>query len=271
MKDFFKLNPYISKKLWGEEKWIVSAQEEGQSKENETDTFFSDIVGRDYPLLIKIIEADETLSVQVHPDDEYAEKNENSYGKTECWYILDAKPNATLICGLNKEYSKEELKDAIEKKYIEDCLKEVHVSKGDFIFIPAGTVHAINGGLKILEIQQPSNITYRLYDFERGREIHVDKALDVVKPIHSEPSHDFKSFSCPYFSLNKIDVKNRTLIEKKACSMGYYPLFTISGTGMLTVGGEKAIINKHEVIMIKAELAFSLEPLSDDFSVMQIM
>lgn len=135
----FKTKPYVSEKVWGYENWIVSTHKVGQSLNAETDENISNLLGNDYPLLIKLIQANETLSVQVHPEDDYAARVENTYGKTECWYILDAKPNATLVCGLNKDYSREELSEAINNNTLDNCLKYVPVEKGDFVFIPAGT------------------------------------------------------------------------------------------------------------------------------------
>ena len=203
----FKTKPYVSEKVWGYENWIVSTHKVGQSLNAETDENISNLLGNDYPLLIKLIQANETLSVQVHPEDDYAARVENTYGKTECWYILDAKPNATLVCGLNKDYSREELSEAINNNTLDNCLKYVPVEKGDFVFIPAGTVHAIQGGLRILEIQQPSDITYRLYDWGRPREIHIEKGLDVTKAFAPNPEKPFsKNFSCNYFNLIQQDV-----------------------------------------------------------------
>lgn len=191
-----RLNPIECKKIWGYERWIASTYRTGCQKE------FFDAAGGDYPLLVKIIQADETLSVQVHPDDAYAEKFEGGRGKTECWYVLDAAPDAKLVYGLNGSYSKEELAAAIAKGTLESCLNFVPVKKNDFIFIPAGTVHAIGGGLRLLEIQQSSDITYRLYDWNRGRELHVNKGLSVIQQKKIQNVLPFPgTFSCPYFSL----------------------------------------------------------------------
>jgi mannose-6-phosphate isomerase len=202
--------PYVSDKVWGYERWIASAHAVGNSVADKSalpeyaGKTLGEITGGDFPLLVKLIQANDTLSVQVHPDDEYARRVENTYGKTECWYILDAVPGATLVCGLNKEYTKQELEAALNGGTLADCLKYVPVSKGDFVFIPAGTVHAIQGGLRLLEVQEPSDITYRLYDWGRPREIHVAKALEVTKCSAPEPVRNFSGvFSCDYFRLEK--------------------------------------------------------------------
>jgi mannose-6-phosphate isomerase len=140
-----------------------------------------------FPLLIKIIDAQDKLSVQVHPDDEYAFKHENGdSGKTEMWYIIDAKPGAKLVCGLKEGTTKEEFKKLLQEERLEECLKEVEVQAGDVVYILSGMVHAIGEGILICEIQQNSDLTYRIYDynrvdeFGRKRELHVEKALEVI-------------------------------------------------------------------------------------------
>ena len=141
--------------------------------------------GDRFPLLIKLIDADDTLSVQVHPDDEYARVNEGEYGKTEMWYIVDALPGAQLVYGF-KDYDKESFKQAVAEGTLEKHLNYVDVHKGDVFFIPSGCVHAIGAGILIAEIQQSSNVTYRVYDYNRRgadgklRPLHVEKALDVI-------------------------------------------------------------------------------------------
>lgn len=140
-----------------------------------------------FPILIKFIDANDKLSVQVHPDDEYAKKCENnSLGKNEMWYIIAAKPKSRLICGLKHDIDKEKFKRACDEERVEDCLNYIEVTKGDIINIPSGTVHAIGEGLLIAEIQQSSNVTYRIYDYNRRdvngnkRELNLNKALEVV-------------------------------------------------------------------------------------------
>ena len=138
-----------------------------------------------FPLLTKIISAEEDLSIQVHPDDEYAKAHENgSLGKTECWYILDAKEGATIVIGHNAK-DREELRRMVEERRFKELIKEIPIKKGDFLFIEPGTVHAIKAGTVLLETQQNSDITYRLYDYDRlqngmPRELHLEKCMDVI-------------------------------------------------------------------------------------------
>lgn len=139
-----------------------------------------------FPLLIKLIDAHDDLSVQVHPDDSYAFEHEGEYGKMEMWYILDAEPNAEIIYGFRKEISREECRRRIEENTLLDVVQRVKVQAGDVVVIPAGTVHAIGRGIFLAEIQQNSDTTYRVYDYARlgadgkARELHVEKALDVL-------------------------------------------------------------------------------------------
>ena len=151
--------------------------------------------GEEFPLLLKILDAEDNLSVQVHPDDEYAYKNENGgKGKTEAWYILSANDGAELIYGFNKDVTKEEFAASIEAGKLDEILNRVPCNKGDVFYIPAGTVHAVGKGMMIAEIQQSSNTTYRVYDYNRRdkdgnlRELHIEKAIDVSNLKSSKSS-----------------------------------------------------------------------------------
>ena len=279
----FKTQPFVSEKVWGYERWIVSVHPAGQSLVDDTTpqiggTPLEAIAGASYPLLIKIIQANETLSVQVHPDDDYARLHEHSAGKTECWYVLDAVPDAKIIYGLQKDYSRSELETAIRDNTIERCLRSVPVSKGDFIFIPAGTVHAIQGGLRLLEVQQSSDITYRLYDWGRPREVHVQKGLDVLRYLPESaltPEHPFRGKSvCPYFKLEKKDFPVAGTISfsafaTPAAKPGWCSLFIIAGSGTLeiakngileTAGAPSLQVAAEDCIMVRREAAISVLP-----------
>ncbi len=181
-----------------------------------------------FPLLIKIIDAKSDLSIQVHPDDAYAAKNENgSLGKTECWYILDCPEDAKLVIGHNAG-TKQELSDMIAEKRWGELIREVPVKKGDFIQIDPGTVHAIKGGLMILETQQNSDITYRVYDYDRlsngkPRELHIGKSIDVITvPAKAAEDSVMRSAGLPDNRMNK-------LIE---CD--YYKVWKIGVTGSVS-------------------------------------
>ena len=154
-------------------------------------------------VMIKLIDAKERLSVQVHPDDEYARKYENDNGKTEMWYVVDALPDAELICGVKEPMTREELKNAVEENTLLDKLKRIPVKKGDVFFITPGTLHAIGAGILIAEIQQSSNVTYRVYDYGRSddngklRELHIDKAIEVAR---LEPEDASRSYPAIHLS-----------------------------------------------------------------------
>ncbi len=299
----FKTDYYVSDRPWGYERWILSTHEVGESTVKPEVEFIggkslSKIIGSDYPLLVKIIQANETLSVQVHPDDEYASRVENSRGKTECWYILDAEPNATLICGLNEteeNYSKDGLAKAIEDGSLANHLKKVSVKKGDFLFIPAGTVHAIEGGLRILEIQQSSDLTYRLYDWGSDREIHVEKSLDVIKPISGDFVNNFSGrYTCDYFTLEKLDyshpgricfakesianplptanVQTIPSFDTAASHTGWVSLVIMSGSGKLVSSTSETLdVNTEDCILLRYDEDIQVLPEGDTpLSIMKI-
>ncbi|MFL6734770.1 MAG: class I mannose-6-phosphate isomerase [Sphingomicrobium sp.] len=161
------------------------------------------------PLLVKYLFTSERLSIQVHPNDEQARKRGVANGKTECWYILDAEPGATLGLGLTRDASKEELHDAAVDGSIEQLMNWRPVSAGDFLFVPAGTIHAVGAGISLLEFQQNEGVTYRLYDYGRPRELHLDDGLAVALPIpypehlaqRVDPANTRVLVQDPHFSL----------------------------------------------------------------------
>ncbi len=202
-----KLKPVLKNYLWGgkkfyqmygrdnggdliSESWEVSVHPDGVSqplKEYlQNNPTAVDGVGSEFPVLIKFIDAAQNLSVQVHPNDEYARRVENDNGKTEMWYIADADDGAGIYCGFKRDTSKEEFLLKVQDGTVEELLNFIPVKKGDCFLIEAGTVHAIGAGCVICEVQQNSNTTYRVYDYNRRgadgklRELHIDKAVDVI-------------------------------------------------------------------------------------------
>ena len=214
-ENIYKMRPFYSEKIWGWEKWNLSCHKDGLSTiENgsEKGKSLNDVLKfkEDFPIMIKVIKANDRLSVQVHPEDEYARKYEGDNGKTECWYIIEAEEDAKVILGVNQGASRQNIKEAVEKGEIEKYVNRISVKEGDFIFIPAGTVHAIEGGIKLIEAQQNSNITYRLYDWGRGRDIHLQKALDVIDYKGENGCckvEEFTDFHTDYFQITKVDIK----------------------------------------------------------------
>ena len=227
MKEILFLNPVFKEMIWGGnqlhdkfhytipsdhtgECWAISAHPNGDCTvkngtfagrqlselwENEKELFgeAADTLSV-FPLLTKIIDAKADLSIQVHPDDAYAKEHENgSLGKTECWYILDCDEDASIVIG-HHAADKEELKQMISEKRWNDLIRVIPIKKGDFFQITPGTVHAIKGGTMILETQQSSDITYRLYDYDRlsngkPRELHLEKSIDVIKCPYVEDNN----------------------------------------------------------------------------------
>lgn len=204
-----------------------------------------------FPLLIKLIDADKDLSVQVHPSDDYALKNENQLGKTEMWYVVDCAEGACLYCGFNRSITAEEYKSAIENNTLCSLLNKVNVKKGDIFFINSGTIHAIGAGNVIAEIQQSSNVTYRVYDYNRKgadgkpRELHVDKACEVTNLNADALKHDFGTHlaQCEYFTVDKLIVNGDAKINAD----------TDSFKSVLVLEGKMSI---GDVIAIKGECIF---------------
>ena len=202
-------------------------------------------IDEDFPLLIKLITAKDKLSVQVHPNDEYAKRVENDLGKTEAWYVVDAEEGASLIVG-TKDCDKETFKKAIEDGNLDKYLNKIPVKKGDFFYVQSGLVHAICEGILIAEIQQSSDTTYRVYDYNRGREIHVEKALDVIDfSLTGENTQGItikndgydKTYLClgEYFTIQKYEVNTSV---KEASDEDRFYLFTcVDGEGTIKYNG----------------------------------
>lgn len=259
MKSIFKLKDHFVERVWGYEKWMLSTHKNGKSLVDGEQKDLLEYIGKELPILIKEIKADETLSVQVHPTDEYAHKNEGDNGKTECWYIVDAKKDATLICGIEDGLNKEKFLDIINNNEVEKYLKRITVKKGDMIYIPAGTVHAIEGGMKLIEVQESSDVTYRIYDWGRNREIHVNKAIDVIN-FNNDGNYgkieEFKTLETPYFTVNKINVNK----EYKDKINGYTVYICLNGNGNITsIDGSNLIINEGDYVYVKENTEHCIE------------
>ena len=219
-----------------------------------------------FPLLTKILDANDWLSVQVHPDDHYAMEHEGELGKTECWYVIAADEGAEIIYGHNAK-SREELRQQIEKKEWDKLLTKVPVKAGDFFYVPSGTMHAIGSGILILETQQSSDTTYRVYDFDRKddegnlRELHLEKSIDVLNigaPANSRPvtvkADDLTStllVASDFFAVYKWEVSGKVNIEKTAA---YSLVSMLAGRGVLTVDGETYPIAKGDHFILPSDV-----------------
>ncbi len=278
------------------ESWELSCHKDGQSViangefEGKTLTEYIDKCGKEilgkkcerfeyFPILIKLIDAKDNLSVQVHPDNEYAMRVEGEYGKTEMWYIVDCEDGAELLYGFKKEISREEFAERIKNNTLLEVTNNVPVHKGDVFFIDAGTLHAIGKGILIAEIQQNSNTTYRIYDYGRvgadgkPRELHIEKACEVTqltppvrptKPMGEKINKDGYSSTLlatsEYFNVNKLEVTEKASIDvtddsfvSLLCLDGSFSVnditlnkgescFIPAGYGMVNISGNGEII-----------------------------
>lgn len=215
----------------------------------------------EFPILTKFIDAKDNLSIQVHPDNAYALKNEGQYGKTEMWYILDAEPGAFLYYGFKKEISKEEFAQRIQENTLLEVLNAVPVHKGDTFFIQSGTLHAIGKGILIAEIQQNSNVTYRIYDYARvgkdgkQRELHVDKSLDVTNRAPAA-EHDYYPHlgDCDYFTVDKLnlDGKVQKSIQGVVDETSFLSVLILDGKGTIQSGDESLSYKKGDSFFLSA-------------------
>lgn len=216
-----------------------------------------------FPLLIKIIDANDRLSVQVHPDDAYAIKNGEENGKNELWYIIAAKPDAKLIYGLKSGIGKEEFANAISLGSVSGTLRTVPVKAGDALYIPAGTVHAILDGILIAEIQQNSNTTYRIYDWDRvgkdgkPRELHIKKAMDVINfSFKGEPRNDKaenarrKILRSGFFNIDEVDNDGKT--EFNADGSTFFIIMNFDSPVTVNYAGGKTRLDKGDTVLIPA-------------------
>ena len=238
MKELIFLEPVVKKLIWGKEYWTVSAHETGdclvkggpfdgmhlsQVWKEHKDVFGVNEEG-DFPFIVKVIDAKDALSIQVHPDNDYARDNENgARGKTECWYVMDCDRDGSIIIGHNAK-SREEASAMVEEGRWDDFLREIPVKRGDFFQITPGTVHAIKQNTMIMEIQESSDLTYRLYDYGRTRngsprQLHVDKSLDVMMIPHRDArcytnGVEGRLVSCSSYEVDRYDISGVQDFEK---------------------------------------------------------
>lgn len=290
------LEPVFKERIWGGTKlqslfnynipskqtgeaWVIAAHPNGSSKikngpfkgRNLTDMwkecpelFGEQVTDGPFPLLVKILDAADYLSVQVHPNDEDARKVAGErFGKTECWYVLDCEEEAEIIFGHNA-LSKEQFIEMVEKKEWDRLLKRKPVKKGDLIYVPSGTIHAIGKGIVLLETQQNSDITYRVYDFERKdqngnmRELHIDSAIDVTTFPHEEKSKEYlettkdqlkmtRFIKTEYFTVYRWEINGRS---RNPIQANYVLMTVINGEGEIGVANERFRLTKGDNLII---------------------
>ncbi len=269
------------------EAWVLSCHPDGEN-EIENGPFagrtLSDLLAHEgkaycgthaqafdfFPVLIKLIDARDDLSVQVHPSDAYALEHEHQYGKTEAWYILDCDEGAEIVYGFKCDLTKEQFRAAIENNTLLDCVNRVRVKPGDLFFIAAGTLHAICKGILLAEVQQNSNVTYRVYDYGRlqngkPRELHIEKALDVTNlqrldcsgapqgtPTQADGYTETPLTSCDLFTVRRLDVEEAARLHVDETS--FVSLVAIAGNGVLCHGDTVLTLYQGESIFLPAGL-----------------
>lgn len=294
------LQPIFKERIWGGTKlqdefnynipssqtgecWAISAHKNGQSLVkngkyegytldhlwNEHPELFGHFNSSVFPLLTKILDASKDLSVQVHPDDTYAHEHEgeHEYGKTECWYIIDCEPNAELIFGHHAQ-TKEELEQMIQEGKWDQLLRKVNIKPGDFFYVPSGTIHALCEGTLVLETQQSSDTTYRVYDYDRkddkgnSRDLHLEQAIDVTNVPHEDNELSFMEeyrsgavittlVNSEFFSVYKYDLEGASSFEQDS----YFQLFSvIDGEAKLTIGEESYTIRKGDHFIMTSQI-----------------
>jgi mannose-6-phosphate isomerase len=302
IQQFIKFEPILKEKIWGGSKlhqllqkrslkenvgesWEISdvdndtsivsnGASKGKDLKQLITDFKGDLVGEKvynrfgekFPLLIKYIDAKEPLSIQLHPNDKLAQKRHNSFGKTEMWYVMQADKDANLIVGFRKDVSKEEYLQHLENKSLLDILNVDEVSNGDVYFIPTGRVHAIGAGVLLAEIQQTSDITYRVYDWDRPnpdgtyRELHTEEAIDAIdyksqefyntkySKIKNEPS---EIITCPYFTTNILPV-NETLSINHSDKDSFVIYMCVRGSVEFFYQNHNEQLNYGETILVPA-------------------
>ena len=247
---------------------IANGKFAGKSLKEYIDLNGTDVLGthcrrfREFPILIKFIDARDNLSIQVHPDNRYALKNEGQYGKTEMWYVMDAGEDAFLYYGFNKEITQEEFARRIEQNNLLEVLNAVPVHKGDILFIESGTLHAIGKNILIAEIQQNSNVTYRVYDYGRvgkdgkQRDLHIEKALAVTRrvPIIKDNSSYPHVADCDYFTVDKLNLDGSFMkkMEGTVTMESFVSILFMEGEGTISNDGETLSFKKGDSFFLAA-------------------
>ena len=281
----YKFEPLIKQMIWGSESWQISGvagsetivacgEDKGKTlnqivkeqKENLIGEENYKRFGDEFPLLIKFIDAKRDLSIQVHPNDEIAKKHGKSHGKTEMWYALECASDAKLYCGLKKEITPAEYKAMVDNDTITDALACYEVKEDDVFYIPAGRIHAIGGGCKVAEIQQTSDVTYRIYDYKRNdkdgnyRELHTEKAAEsidyTVQANYRTKYQPTKNegvliAECPYFTTAIYDLTEPMTLDYSELD-SFVILIAVKGEGAIIANGEELVFAKGDTILLPA-------------------
>lgn len=279
--NYYKFTPIVKTLIWGTESWQISGvsgnetmSQDGQSLNQLVSKGRERLVGKanyqrfgdEFPLLVKFIDAKRDLSIQVHPSDEVARRHGKDRGKTEMWYVMDSAPEASLYNGLKKEITPEQYKAMIADGTICEALAQYHVKEGDCFYIPSGRIHSIGPGTFLAEIQQTSDVTYRIYDYKRKdkdgneRQLHTQEALESIDFTVLDDyrthytSHLNESqllVECPYFNTSVYDLTEPMIIDYSELD-SFVILIGLKGEGTLFVDGEEVTFRTGDSILIPA-------------------
>lgn len=256
---------------------VANGMLKGNNLEEIIEVYMGELVGEqnferyglEFPLLIKYLDCNDRLSVQVHPDDALAMERHDSYGKTEAWYIAECKEGAAIYLGFKDlNTTREEYIAAVSESRLESMLNRVEVKKGDVFFIPAGTVHALGAGIEVVEVQQTSDITYRIYDWDRvdaegkGRELHTALAVDAIdfeadaellhKQYDVKRGGEAKVIESPYFTMAIQDVDGHKLLDRSALD-SFVVYICLEGSATISADGAKESLAAGELVLVPAE------------------
>ena len=280
MQNYYKFTPLQKTLIWGTESWELSGVPgnetvcDGRSLNTLLSELKEKLVGKanykrfgnEFPLLIKFIDAKRDLSIQVHPNDEVAVRHGKPHGKTEMWYVLDSAPDAKLYNGLGQQLTPEEYKQMVADDTICDALAQYEVKEGDCFFIPAGRIHAIGAGCFLAEIQQTSDVTYRIYDYKRRdkdgnlRQLHTREAAESIDytvlkdyrtPYEPRKNQGVSLIECPYFNTAVYDLDEPMEIDYSELD-SFVILVALKGEAQLTIDGEETTLREGETILLPA-------------------
>ena len=279
--NYYKFTPLQKTLIWGTESWQLSGVE-GSETTTDGGLTLNQLVlqeqerllgasnyqrfGNEFPLLIKFIDAHQNLSIQVHPNDEVAQRHGKPHGKTEMWYVMDSAPGATLYNGLKMRLTPQEYERMVEGDTICDALAQYTVQEGDCFFIPAGRIHAIGAGCYLAEIQQTSDVTYRIYDYKRRdkdgnlRQLHTKEAAESIdysvlddyrQHYDARQNEGQQLISCPYFTTAVYDLTEPMTIDYSELD-SFVALIGLKGEGLLSIDGDEVVLHADETILLPA-------------------
>lgn len=276
----YKFTPILKTLVWGTESWVLSGVPGNESvvcEGPEAGKKITDIFPGQFPLLIKFIDAKTDLSIQVHPDDELAAKRHNCKGKTEMWYVIGAAPGAHLLAGLKEQIDAQKYVDLVEKGEIVSVLADHKVAPGDVFFLPAGRIHAICGGCYLAEIQQTSDITYRIYDYGRmgldgkPRQLHTQEAKDAIDytvfddyRTHyvAAPDKESSIVKCPFFDTSVLELTKPFV---RPVDSDFLIFICMEGSGKI---GDLEVKAGETVLALKGEPDVCITPSSEGMKLM---